>query len=371
MAFPLLFLNNNGQTTNQYQLLTSPYYWLFCFTYIALFYLNVYVLIPRIFLKKKYMDYAVVTAVLLCGVFFLQPFDKLLRNNENRYGMRYQQGRMQPPPFGMPLNGQQLPPPPRDGSMPPPQGPPNGNGNFRQDDGRRMMRRRHFDSTSIFIFAMIMALSTATKTMQQWQLTEQRAARAEADKASAELSFLKAQINPHFLFNTLNNIYSLAVIGSQVTADSIMKLSNIMRYVTDDVTADMVPLQSEIDCISDYIELQKLRISKNTQVNFEVKGDIYGRQIAPLIMMTFVENVFKYGVSKNVKSVIDISIDSSEAGISFICRNQKFPISKENQSTGIGIKNTRKRLEHLYANRYLLDIIDADDIYTVQLTLKA
>jgi len=99
------------------------------------------------------------------------------------------------------------------------------------------------------------------------------AARAEADKANAELSFLKAQINPHFLFNTLNNIYSLAVIKSDVTADSIMKLSNIMRYVTDEATEDFVPLQDELHCLTDYIELQRLRLGKKVTLNYAIAGD--------------------------------------------------------------------------------------------------
>src|SRR6202008_3873902 len=111
--------------------------------------------------------------------------------------------------------------------------------------------------TSLFIFIMIIALSTAAVINQQWRLTEQRAIQAEVDKANAELSFLKAQINPHFLFNTLNNIYTLAINNNEHTADSIMKLSNIMRYVTDEVGEDFVPVQNELDCIDNYIELQR------------------------------------------------------------------------------------------------------------------
>jgi LytS/YehU family sensor histidine kinase len=219
---------------------------------------------------------------------------------------------------------------------------------------------------------MIMALSMAIKTVQQWQLTEQRAARAEADKTSAELSFLKAQINPHFLFNTLNNIYTLAAIKDDNAADSIMKLSNIMRYVTDDVIEDFVPLQSEIDCISDYIELQRLRIGNNTKVNFEVNGDPGRNKIAPLVMMTFIENVFKYGVSKHEPSDIDIRIDIHELNISFYCKNRIFGVkNSEYQRTGIGIKNTKQRLEHLYPGKHLLNISSQNNEYIVQLTLQA
>jgi two-component system LytT family sensor kinase len=226
------------------------------------------------------------------------------------------------------------------------------------------------DSTSLFIFLMIMAISTAIKTVQQWQLTEQRAARAEADKASAELSFLKAQINPHFLFNTLNNIYTLAVTKDEYAPDSIMKLSNIMRYVTDDVSVDLVPLQSEIDCITDYIELQRLRMNDDTHIDFTVKGGADNKTIPPLVLMTFIENVFKYGISNHEPSVITINIVVNDS-ITLFCQNRIFNTKKQTQRTGIGIKNTKQRLEHLYPGRHLLYITSDNEYYTVQLTLQS
>src|SRR5205823_10521035 len=123
------------------------------------------------------------------------------------------------------------------------------------------------------------SLSAALSILKEWRNIEQRAAKAEADKANAELAFLKAQINPHFLFNTLNNIYSLAVTKSEMTPVSIMKFANIMRYVTDEVTQDFVPLQSEIDCASDYIDLQRMRLSKKVYVDYSVTGNLDGKQI--------------------------------------------------------------------------------------------
>ncbi|MBE9586112.1 histidine kinase [Mucilaginibacter sp. JRF] len=393
MAFPLLFLNNHGQSSNNFALLALPQYWLFCGTFIALFYINAYWLLPYFFLRKRYFDYGIAFVILLNGVYFLQPFDRLLRRSEQEYN-KLQAGQntmdnggprggfgpppggmppqrpdslMRKQPDGMPMRPDSLMGPPPDGAMPPPQ---QGNmpGQFR-DPGKKPPRR-HIDSNSLFIFLMIMALSTAMRIIQQWLLTEQRAARAEADKASAELSFLKAQINPHFLFNTLNNIYSLAIMNSEHTAQSIMKLSNIMRYVTDDVTADFVPLQHEIDCIADYIELQKLRVGRNTMVNFKVNGNTSAKKITPLMMMTFVENVFKYGVSKNIASAIDIRVDVSDASINFYCRNQIFGEAIKEQRKGVGIKNTRQRLEHLYPGKHLLTITDHDDFYTVNLIVQ-
>jgi len=367
MAFPLLFLNNRGQDDITWSLLQKHSYWLFCYTYVFLFYSNAYFLIPKFFLKKKYALYSITVLLLFAGVYYLQPFDRLLHSAENRTN---DQPGNQGPPLG---------PPPADyrnaGAPPPPEGPDH-EGRF-TDDGPGQnpsapwhARHRSLDSISLFIFIMIMALSTAIKIIQQWRLTERRAIRAEADKTTAELSFLKAQINPHFLFNTLNNIYTLAVIKDDHTADSIMKLSNIMRYVTDDVVDDLVPLQSEVDCISDYIELQRLRISDRTIVNFTIEGNVEGKKIAPLVLMTFIENVFKYGVSKHEKTAIDINIRVSDTDISFFCRNHVFVTRDESQPTGIGIKNTRQRLNHLYPGSHLLNIWSENDQHSVQLIIK-
>ncbi|WP_295799811.1 histidine kinase [Mucilaginibacter sp.] len=382
MAFPLLFLNGGQQGGEGFKLLLSPYYWLFCATYIFLFYINGYFFIPRLFIKRRYVQYAFVVIVLYAGIYYLMPYDNLLRHNErgpNNTAMRQPAPPMQtinpgehapPPPFDEGPGGHRPPPaddgmhkapahlPPSYGEGPPQFGPAPG--------GRHVF----FDTTSLFLFMMIMALSTAIKTIRQWQLTEHRATQAEADKASAELSFLKAQINPHFLFNTLNNIYTLAVMKDDNAPDSIMKLSNIMRYVTDDANADFVALQSEVDCINDYIELQRLRLGKKTTIDFGVSGNIEPKSIAPLILITFVENVFKYGVSKHEESAIVIKISTTKDEIAFFCENRIFQDVNENNRTGIGLKNTRKRLEHLYPGRYLLTINNQNNLYTVNLTLQ-
>ncbi|MDB5090402.1 MAG: hypothetical protein JWR09_4396 [Mucilaginibacter sp.] len=376
MAFPLLFLNGGQQSGNVFKLLQSPYYWLFCFTYISLFYINGYFFIPKLFLKKAYLKYALVTIILYTGVYFLQPYDKLLRHNEQRSNTYTR--RQEPPPMQTDNPGEHMPPPPPDGRMHgegPGHRPPFGHGEQPPQFGpgpgnEQFVRHMMFDTTSLFIFIMIMALSTAIKTIQQWQLTEQRATQAEADKASAELSFLKAQINPHFLFNTLNNIYTLAVIKDDNAPDSIMKLSNIMRYVTDDANENFVSLQSEVDCINDYIELQRLRLGGKTTIDVTISGNIDPKKIAPLILMTFVENVFKYGVSKHETSAIVIKILATEKEIAFFCENRIFHDANENNRTGIGLKNTCKRLEHLYAGKHLLAITNHDNLYTVNLTLQ-
>lgn len=380
MAFPLLFLNGPDGNVSMGTIIVSPYYWLFCATYIALFYLNTNFLFPRFFLRKKYIDYAMICFCLLSVVYVLKPYDKLLHSINKKAFAQMAASQFGMPPTGSPAgmppgfkpdsNGQQPPPNMLPdsaqrsqmylGGMPPPP-------QFRER--WRNGRRKHFDSSSLFLFLMIMALSTAIKTVVQWQTTEQRAISAEAEKASAELSFLKAQINPHFLFNTLNNIYTLAITNNEYTADSIMKLSNIMRYVTDDVRENLVDLQNEVNCISNYIDLQRLRLGAKTVVSFTVQGDLANKKIAPLLLMTFVENVFKYGISKQHQSNIDINLLVKPDTITFLCVNPIFERNQNLERTGIGINNTRERLKYLYPGKHILNINEENNQFTVILTL--
>jgi len=343
-------------------------YWLSISLYIFIFYFNGYFLIPKLYLRQKYFVYiAAVLGILIAAYFikhavdFPRPF-----NGINAARM--------PLPDGM-MHG------PVDDSMRPfydtqghfandmrPGPPPGAGGSFNRRY-RPQGIRHQVDLFTIFLLCTIWALSTAVSITQIWGATEKRAVKAEADKANAELSFLKAQINPHFLFNTLNNIYSLAVRQHENTADSIMKLSNIMRYVTDDVNRDFVSLQSEVECITDYIDLQRLRLSKKVFVDFAVAGNTEGKKIPPLVLMTFIENVFKYGISSHEKSTITIKLFSEEKNITFFCQNKLFSTERKAERTGIGINNTRQRLEHLYPNRHLLNINSENGLYTVQLTL--
>lgn len=350
-------------------------YWLSLVIYLFVFYFNAYFLIPRFYLQKKYVIYtASVLAVLVVAYFIKHAIDlpRIMAFRENA-------ARMMPPNeggmgFGDTMRRFREGFPPFPDSFRPPF--PDSARFFRAGPGARGFNprwqpgmRHQVDLFAIFLLSTIWAVSTALRITQQWSETEKRATKAEADKANAELSFLKAQINPHFLFNTLNNIYSLAIRQHENTADSIMKLSNIMRYVTDDVNRDFVSLEDELDCIANYIDLQRLRLSKKVNVEYSVTGDVQGKRIPPLVLMTFIENVFKYGISNHEPSTITIKIFAEEKNITFFCQNKLFSTERKVERTGIGIANTRQRLEHLYPNRHLLNITTGDGLYTVQLTL--
>jgi len=360
MSFPLLFMSQ-GKPLSE---ISRPgfYYLQFCVLYMAIFYVHTYWLIPRFALKKNYAAYGVSLLLLFGLVYFIKPFDALVSQNPRRVNNP-----------SMPRN----PMPPLPGNMPPPR-PRFSPFEERQDrpappfnNDRPKSGGEHFDITSIFIFIMVIGVGTALQSIKQWQRFERRALLAEADKANAELSFLKAQINPHFLYNTLNNIYTLCLINSDQAAESIMKLSRIMRYVTDEADHDEVSLEKEVACISNFIDLQKLRLGKKVNLSYTTEGAPEKYRIAPLILMTFVENVFKHGLSNHHESKLLISVKAAEDQITFFSRNPIFKRRHDPRQRSVGLENTRKRLDYLYADRYDLTITDNDNFFTVLLVLRS
>lgn len=225
---------------------------------------------------------------------------------------------------------------------------------------------------SITIFLLVFIFSTGIKVISQWLQTERKNKEIQNEKLQTELSFLKAQINPHFLFNTLNNIYSLAADRSENTAAAVMKLSSIMRYVLNEAKNDFVPLEKEIEFTNHYIELQKIRITDKTPVEFIVTGDISGKEVSPLLFLPFIENAFKYGVSTRIISPIQIDLDIHDDFIALRVKNDKHQNSalKSANNTGIGINNTRRRLDLIYPNRYSLDTCNSETNFSVNLKIQ-
>lgn len=336
----LFIINGNPDgSMSSIDLFTLPVF-VFLITFPVIFYVNRFVFIPYLFEQKKYLLYGLVFAGLFILVFWLKPFDAVMSSVRETQGGP-PPGMMEPDVF-----------------------------NERPKMPERMQRESHFDIMSVILFLLVWLLSSAMFVFRQWRLTEQRALQAEAEKANAELSFLKAQVNPHFLFNTLNNIYSLAVSKSEHTAESIMKLSNIMRYITDEAREDKVDLQQELDCMRDYIDLQQLRLGNNAQVMFTVSGKATWKKIPPLLLMTFVENSFKYGVSNHEPSPIVIRVDVGEKELFFETMNKLYEKKTRLERTGIGQQNALKRLQHMYPAKHNISIDSNNGFYTVKLTLQ-
>jgi sensor histidine kinase YesM len=200
-------------------------------------------------------------------------------------------------------------------------------------------------------------------------ISEKQKKLLENERLNAELNFLKLQINPHFLFNTLNSIYSQAHFKSEQTEHSILKFSHIMRYVLYDSASDKIPLSRDLEYISNYIDLQKLRLSKNITIHYDVAGPVNGLSIAPLLLITFIENAFKHGISYTAPSEIKIAIAVTGNELSLTVGNAITRSSRESAG-GVGLINARRRLDVIYPGRHMLDVVENDHLYIVNLKIE-
>jgi len=293
---------------------------------LAFFYLNYFLLIPRLYFTEKYLVYFVI--VLGC-VSLVIVLPELITH-------RHFGGHL-PPKF----SGDH----PSEGGLPP--------------------KRRgpwFFFQTGqyVLIFLVLFFFSLLLKIRERWS-------RAEKERLNNELSLLKAQINPHFLFNTLNSIYSLAIRKDDRTADAIVQLSELMRYSIREANDDWVPLEKEISYIRNYISLQRSRLENTVQIHYEEKVDAQNKKIAPLILISFIENAFKHGVNPDKPSAIEIRISIEGNDLSLFVSNKKVNLNPDTE--GIGVQNSKTRLQLLYAGKHKLSIKDEADNYIVDLLM--
>lgn len=225
-------------------------------------------------------------------------------------------------------------------------------------------------TTNLFIVIFLGMIRFAV----DWFEFEARQKNVENERLIAELNFLKAQINPHFLFNTLNNLYYLAYTKSSNTTEVIAKLSQMMRYMIYDSNYPLVPLSKEIEYMENYISLERLRLNDQIPIRFTIEGgNPHNFLIAPLIFITFLENAFKHGVSNNhPEAWVDISIRIEGKECVYRVENSKIPFSKPEteQKSGIGIQNVKRRLELSYPGKHRLTVEDLKDRYSVQLNIQ-
>ena len=211
------------------------------------------------------------------------------------------------------------------------------------------------------------------KFVEDWFDLETKKQELEREKLTSELRFLKAQINPHFLFNTLNNLYYLAFTNSPNTTEVIDKLSQMMRYMLYESNHPKVPLNKEIDYMKSYISLEQLRLNNDVPINFKITGNTEGVQIVPLILITFLENAFKHGVSNNATDAwVNISIEVQGNTCLYTVENSKLSKKdvKTEEKSGIGLQNVKRRLDLSYPQHYDLSVQDLDTRYSVTLKLN-
>ncbi len=318
MSFFLLIVHNNGQFTTVDLLII---FLLYPLINISLFYLNYLVLIPSFLDKKQYAQYisTIVIAIIVYGL--------------GKYGVAL-------------IFKQHI---------------------LERAKGEHISFGAYFLS-SIFTSLLFLFLSIGLKFTIDWFLNERIQRDLETQRLSAELAFLKSQINPHFLFNSLNSIYSLAYQRSDTTPEAILKLSEIMRYMLYECNDNKVELLKELQYLQNYIDLQKIRFGENAYIDFKIEGNIENQQIVPLLLIAFIENAFKHGVANDPATPIKLLIEVNESQLKFYIQNKKHTNNRDSAG-GIGLNNVKRRLNLLYPQKYSLRINDELTTYTCELSL--
>lgn len=295
-----------------------PPFWVSVGLLVVIYYLNYYVFIPQFLFNRKYVIYTII----LVGLFFfmMKAIGLFIEIFDSR------------PPSRV--------------------------------DEREAQRLLSMLITNVFLmYITVFFASIALRMANRWQQTEQ-------ERYKAQLSYLTSQINPHFLFNTLNSIYGMTIVAAPKAADMVGKLSEMMRYSLNSSRNEMVSLNEELAYLRGYIELQKVRLDEHILLNVSIDEDQAGLMIAPLILLPFIENAFKYGVNAEQNSKINIHLKLERSKLKLIVFNNKVDIDKEHlKKSGFGIENTKKRLELIYAEKHELELIETNYDFTVKLTL--
>lgn len=342
IGLPLFFMNReNVSWMNFLMYLPVP------LSFMMVFYVNYIYLVDKFLFRGKKGEFILINIVLILGMALLIHL-----------WHEFSDG-MMPAIENLPL---------KDGAgggiMPPPQ--------------RGPMRPHHIKPIVSFIvrdvisLSIVVALSVAFKISLRWLKIEAEQKEMQQTMMEAELKNLKNQLNPHFLLNTLNNIYALAQFNSPKLQPAILDLSRLLQYVLYENNQPYVPLKEEVDFIRNYIDLMRLRLSENVKLSVNVSLlDNSPARIAPLIFISLIENAFKHGVSGGEPAFIDISLTETDDGkVKFLCQNSFFPKGESDRSgSGIGLQQVQKRLELLYPSRYVWQNDIKDDAYSVALTI--
>ncbi len=291
--------------------------------YASIIYFNLWVLIPRFLSKKKTITYFV---LLIFAVLLITPIKVVV------FYFRFE--------------------------------------NFPQHQQELLKQRAlFFKSTLFFAFA-----STFWSIIMDWWKHQKEKKILETRNMQSELNFLKSQINPHFLFNTLNSLYAHTLKKSDDAPEIVLKLSEMMRYMLYECNERQVPLSKELNYMKNYIDLERLRQGKKVNINMEIEGEVEDQLIAPLLFIPFIENCFKHGLNHHLnQGYIDIKVIVFDHTVNFYIKNSK-PVHKPKQlhpkSGGIGLVNVKRRLELIYPEKYELNIEESPTTYAVNLDIE-
>jgi len=322
-SFPYVLSYGQDQEINR----VIAHFWIPLLLSAIIFYLNYFVLIDKFLFPKKMVQFVLINGLVIIFFLFLKEFfeDYFFKDSLRRVTSESKQR----PPLNMLLYIQTL------------------------------------------LFMAPVLFSIAIKTTKRWIRTEAERKEADNIKLESELQHLHYQLQPHFFFNSLNNIYSLVDISPDQAKSSIHSLSKLMRYMLYETNLDVVPLTKEIDFLKKYIDLMKLRVSDKTKVRYSFPNGETGIKIAPLLFISLIENAFKHGVSATKESEIVIDMTNTETSVLFTVENNNFPKKTDDKSgSGIGLQNLDKRLKLLYADKHNLKTSVVNERFLVTLQIE-
>lgn len=303
---------------------------------VAFFYLNYFIFVPRLLLKKRQVFFFLALLASLAFTYYVN--DSVMNYVHEKYG-----------------NVTQI---------------QNANPSVKRHIEHRIRRHRAEENNATVIFVLLgFMISTVLCETREWYKQDRRRKEMEKEKLLSELSFLKSQVNPHFLFNSLNGIYALAIKKSDKTPEALLQLSDLLRHMLYDADQKLVPLTKEVDYLKNYIQLQRLRLQEDAKISFEVKGDLSKMMIEPMLFIPFVENAFKHGVdSEGAEIRIKLSVEGDR--LTFEVVNRISRAKSKDASSGIGLANVKKRLDLHYGNDYVLNYGQSQGFFKVDLQLN-
>ena len=293
--------------------------------YIGATYITIYIIIPKFLLKKKYKDFIIASVYMVLGVAYLEIMITICL-------------------IVLPIN-------------------------FITSQFSTRMQPSSLDTylRLVGIYAVVF-LAASIKLLKHWYTMQRKNQQLVNEKLEAELNMLKSQVHPHFLFNTLNNLYALTLKKSDKSPEVVLKLSEILDFMLYHSNKDFVELEREIKLVNNYIDLEKLRYGDRLKIDFNIEGELKNKMTAPMIIFPLVENCFKHGVSTtNQKSWIKLFLIVSGYKLEFTAENSK--TNNKPQQGGLGLSNLKKRLDLIYIDNYKLNITESDDKFTVKLDL--
>jgi hypothetical protein len=319
---------------------------------LGLFVINRFILLPGLFFRNRRVLYMVTASLLIAvavaGMFIFYRKPEVKSDRKPPENTIAQEPRDRRP-------GQNPPPP------------------------QRQQQRRPLNSDQpepvpayvnlLILSVLLFGFDTGLKIASKWVYSEQQRIILEKENIETQLALLKHQVSPHFFMNTLNNIHSLIDIDTVEAKKSVIKLSNLMRHLLYESDRELSPLSKEVEFIRSYMDLMKLRYSKGVRITLNIPENIPDKSIPPLLFISLLENAFKHGISYLQESFIDIELSFPTDKLQLVVTNSKSKRHTNPSGSGIGIENTRKRLDLLFKEKYTLDITDRGNIFITTLTI--